>query len=162
MKKNQKRALEVGAGIAAVAAAAAGVYFMTGKNAKNRKKVAKWASNFQEDVILDLNKAGKATKATYNKIVDSAAKNYKGLKNVSATELAAMASELKSSWDTISAELSTASQSVRKAIPKVAKAAKATAKKTVAKKVAGKAKKAVVKVAKKATKKTVKKASKRR
>lgn len=162
MKKNQKRALEVGAGIAAVAAAAAGVYFMTGKNAKNRKKVAKWASNLQEDVILDLNKAGKATKATYNKIVDSAAKNYKGLKNVSATELAAMASELKSSWDTISAELSTASQSVRKAIPKVAKAAKATAKKTVAKKVASKAKKAVVKVAKKATKKTVKKTSKRR
>ncbi len=162
MKKNQKRALEVGAGIAAVAAAAAGVYFMTGKNAKNRKKVAKWASNFQEDVILDLNKAGKATKATYNKIVDSAAKNYKGLKNVSATELAAMASELKSSWDTISAELSTASQSVRKAIPKVAKAAKVTAKKTVAKKVASKAKKAVVKVAKKATKKTVKKTSKRR
>ncbi len=151
MKKNQKRALEVGAGIAAVAAAAAGVYFMTGKNAKNRKKVAKWASNFQEDVILDLNKAGKATKATYNKIVDSAAKNYKGLKNVSATELAAMASELKSSWDTISAELSTASKSVRKAIPKVAKAAKATAKKAVAtkavKKVASKAKKAVKKAA---------------
>ena len=83
---NNGKALAVGAGIAAIAAAAAGVYMMTGKHAKNRKKVAKWATDLQEDVILDLNKAGKATKATYNQIIDAAAANYKGWKNVSAAE----------------------------------------------------------------------------
>lgn len=154
MKKNQKIALEVGAGVAAIAAAAAGVYFMTGKNAKNRKKVAKWANNFKEDVVLDLNKAGKVTKQTYAKIVDTAAQNYKGLKNVSAAELTAVAAELKSSWDNISAELSNASANVRKVVPKVAKVAAKTAKKTAKSVTKATPKKAAKKVAKKtATKK---------
>lgn len=118
MKKTQKQALAVGAGIAAIAAAAAGVYMMTGKNAKNRKKVATWVGNLQDDVVKELNNAGKVTKATYNKVVDSAAKNYKGLKNVSTSELASVASELKSSWDNISAELANASNSVSRVTPK--------------------------------------------
>lgn len=170
MKKAQKQALAVGAGVAAIAAAAAGVYMMTGKNAKNRKKVAKWATDLQEDVILDLNKAGKATKATYNKIIDSAAANYKGLKNVSTAELAAVASELKSSWDNISAELNTASKNIRRVVPKVAKRAVKQAKKVI-KKVAKKtvkkasakpaAKKAAKKVVKKVVKKVAKKATKK-
>ncbi|HEX3100055.1 MAG TPA: hypothetical protein VHQ41_03755 [Patescibacteria group bacterium] len=158
MKKNQKKALAVGAGVAAIAAAAAGVYMMTGKHAKNRKKVAKWATNLQEDVIIELNKAGKASKQTYNKIVDNTAKSYKGLKNVSAAELTAVAGELKSSWDNINAELSKASKNIRKVVPKVAKQAAKTAKK-VAKKAAPK--KAVKKAVKKVAKAT-KKATKRR
>jgi adenylate kinase len=172
MKKNQKQALAVGAGVAAIAAAAAGVYMMSGKNAKNRKKLAKWATNLQEDVIIDLNKAGKATKETYNKIVDSAAKNYKGLKNVSAAELTAVAAELKSSWDKINAEISTASKNIKKVVPKVAKqATKKSVKKVAPKKAVKKsapkkatpkkaAPKKVTKVAKKAAPK--KTASKKR
>lgn len=164
---NKGKALAVGAGIAAIAAAAAGVYMMTGKHAKNRKKVAKWATDLQEDVILDLNKAGKATKATYNQIIDAAAANYKGLKNVSAAELAAVAGELKSSWDHISSELSATSKNIRRVVPKVAKQARKAVKKTAKKVPAKKAVKKVVKkvakkVAAKATKKVVKKATKRR
>ncbi len=161
MKKNQKIALEVGAGVAAIAAAAAGVYFMTGKHAKNRKKVAKWATNLKEDVVLDLNKAGKATKETYTKIVDSAAKNYKGLKNVSTAELAAVAAELKGSWDNISAELNQASKNIKRVVPKVAKAAAKTAKKTAKKAVSKAAPKKAVAKAKKVAKKTVKKVVKK-
>lgn len=140
MKKTQKQAIAVGAGLAAVAAAAAGVYMLTGKNAKNRKKLAKWATDMQKDVIKELNKAGKHTKASYQKVVDNVAKNYKGLKNVSATELAQVAAELKTHWDTISSEVSKASTVVKKAAKKVAK--KVPAKKVV--------KKATKKVAKKA------------
>lgn len=143
MKKTQRQAIAVGAGLAAVAAAAAGVYLFTGKNAKNRKKVAKWASDMQHDVVKELNKAGKHTKASYQQIVDKVAKNYKGLKNVSATELAQMAAELKSHWDTISTEVGKASVAVKKVV-----------KKSVAKTAAKKAtKKAVKKAAKKTTKK---------
>lgn len=148
MKKTQKQAIAVGAGLAAVAAAAAGVYMLTGKNAKNRKKISKWAGDMQNDVIKELNKAGKHTKASYQQIVDKVAKNYKGLKTVSAPELAEIASELKSHWDTISAEVSNAGNVVKKAVKKASKqvAAKTATKKPAAKKV----KKAP---AKKATKK---------
>ncbi len=147
MKKTQKKALAVGAGLAAVAAAAAGVYMFTGKNAKNRKKVSKWVGDMQKDVVTELNKAGKATKATYSKVVDTVSKNYKGLKNVSTEELAMVAAELKNSWDHISEELGNASKTVKRVVPKAAK--------TIAKKVnVGTAKKVV----KKATKKVAKKA----
>lgn len=148
MKKSQKQALAVGAGLAAIAAAATGVYMMTGKNAKNRKKVAKWVGDVQDDVVKQLNKAGKVSKQTYNKVVDTAVKNYKGMKNVSAAELALVASDLKSSWDAISKEVTAASKTVRKVVPKAAK--------NIAKKVGGTAKKATKKAAPK------KKAAKRR
>jgi hypothetical protein len=150
MKKNQKQALAVGAGLAAIAAAATGVYMMTGKNAKNRKKVGKWVSDMQNDIVRELDKAGNVSKATYNKVVDTVSQNYKGLKNVSVSELALAAAELKSSWDSIKAEMDNASTSVRRVIPKTVK--------SVARKVSvGKAKPAPKQVAKKATKKTAKK-----
>lgn len=154
MKKGQKQALAVGAGLAAVAAAAAGVYMLTGKNAKNRKKLAKWAKDMQHDVVKELNKAGKVSKASYNKVVDTVAKNYKGLKNVSVEELAIMAAELKGSWDSINSELNNASQTVKRVVPKAVR--------SVAKKVrVGNAKKAVKKAVKKTAKKTAKRTTKK-
>nr|MDQ3018641.1 hypothetical protein [bacterium] len=66
MKKSQKQALAVGAGLAGLAAAATGVYFMTGKHAKNRKKVSKWAEDMQKEVVNELGKAGKTSQAVYN------------------------------------------------------------------------------------------------
>lgn len=121
MAKNNnstKTAVAVGAGLATVAAAAAAVYFMTGKNAGNRKKIAKWAKDLQNDVVSELDKAGKATKASYGKMVDQVAKKYEGLKNVSREEIMEMASDLKNHWTTISAELSQARNTVRKITPK--------------------------------------------
>lgn len=145
----RNKAIAVGAGLAAVAAAAAGVYMMTGKNAKNRKKVAKWASDLEKDVVQELHKAGKATKATYAKIVDTAAENYKGLKEVSTQDLAIVANELKSSWDVINAELQNASKVVKTVVPKTAK--------TITKKVEKvNAKSPTVKAAKKVVNKAVK------
>lgn len=153
MKKSQKQALAVGAGLAAIAAAATGVYMMTGKNAKNRKKVSKWVGDVQSDIVKQLNKAGKVSKQAYNKVVDTAMKNYKGVKNISADELALVASDLKSSWDAISKEVTSASKIVRKVVPKAAK--------NIAKKVSGNSSK---KTAKKVTKKAApkKQAAKKR
>ncbi len=139
MKKSQKQALEIGAGVAALAAIAGGVYMMTGKNAKNRKKVAKWVGNLQDDVVKELNNAGKVTKTVYNKAIDTATKNYEGLKNVSAVELAAVAADLKSSWDRINSEVATVSQTVRRVAPKRVVAKKAVAKKAATKPAAKKA-----------------------
>lgn len=143
MKKSQKQALAVGGGLAAIAAAAAGVYLLSDK--QNRKKAAKWVKDMQKEVIDELNKAGKATKATYNKAVDTVTKNYEGLKNVSTTELALVAAELKERWDAISDEVSKAGNTVRSVVPKSVsggskkvkvngKTTKASAKKATAKK----------------------------
>lgn len=150
MKKSQKKALAIGGSLAALAAAAAGVYMMTGKNAKNRKKVAAWGEKMRKDVIKELHRAEKNSQATYNQVVDTVAKQYKGLKNVSGPELAATTAELKKSWDLIKSELENAGKTVRKIVPK--------AKKSVARavKVTKKA------MTKKAIKKAVKKAAKKR
>ena len=141
MKKSQKKAVAVGAGIAALAAAAAGVYFMTGKNAKNRKKVSAWAGKMQKDVVRELNKAQKASRDNYHKIVDQVAKNYKGLKNVSPAELALVAAQMKGHWASIQSEMKDAAKTVRRVVPKAVKSkARKIAVKRVAKKAARKAK----------------------
>ncbi len=150
MKKSEKQGLVVAGGLAALAAAATGVYFMTGKHAKNRKKAAKWLGDMQNDVVNELGKAGKASQATYDKVIDTVAKNYSGLKNVSTTELAVAAAELKSNWDAIKSQMDGAITTVRRVSPtsvrtKAQKVAvkkavsKAPAKKTAAKQPAKKA-----------------------
>lgn len=140
-KSTTKKVTAVGAGLTAIAATAAAVYLFTGKNAKNRKKMARWAKDLQSDVVKELNKTGKATKASYNKLVDQTAKNYSGLKNISGKEVVELATELKGHWDMISQELSTAGKKITKVIP--------TQTKSVAKKVKVITKKKVTKKAKK-------------
>lgn len=118
MKKSQKQALAVGAGVAALAAAAAGVYMMTGKNAKNRKKLAKWAGDMQKDVLKELKGVNSATQSAYNKAVDTVAKNYKTLRKVGASELVVAANELKKNWANIQKEMKQAQSTVKKLAPK--------------------------------------------
>src|SRR3989338_7921514 len=97
MKKSQKKALAIGAGVAAVAAAAAGTYLFAGKHgAKNRAKVGKWVETAKKDVSKEVNKLSKVTKETYHKTVDMVLGQYKNLKNIDKSEILAAASELKS------------------------------------------------------------------
>lgn len=106
MKKTQKRALAVGAGVAALAAAAAGTYLLAGKRgAKNRAKVKAWVKDVQKDVVSQLKKAKGVSKKAYNEAVDTALAGYKNLKNVDKSELLAAGRELKSHWDSISKQL---------------------------------------------------------
>lgn len=106
MKKSQKKVLAVGAGAAAVAAAAAGIYFLTGKQGtKNRKKIGTWAAKAKREVISELKGLKNISQSTYHQAVDTVARRYKGLKNIDAAELAAVAQELKGHWDTISKQI---------------------------------------------------------
>lgn len=121
---NKKTGFAVGAGVAALAAAAAATYFLTGKHAGNRKKLAKWAKDMKTDVAKEFTKAGKMTQAGFHKAVDQVAKNYKAAKKVSAPELSELANELKSHWVTISKEINSATQSIQRVVPKAARAVK--------------------------------------
>lgn len=126
MKKSQKQALAIGAGVAALAAAAAGTYFFTGKNgAKNRAKVAAWTDKAKKEVVKQIKGMEKVTKANYNKVVDTVLTQYDGLKNIDKSEILGVARELKSHWDSISKQLGA---------PKKATVKKAPAKKAAAKK----------------------------
>lgn len=124
MKKSQKKAIAVGAGVAALAAAAAGTYLFTGKRGeKNRATVKKWVGSAQKEVAKQVKGMEKMSKAAYNKTVDTVLQQYESLKDIDKSELLAVAKELKGHWDTISKEVSTASKKVKPVVQKVAKKA---------------------------------------
>jgi glutamate synthase domain-containing protein 3 len=146
----QKVGLGVGLGLAAAAAAGAGYFFYGSPSAtKNRKKVAKWASDIKTDVVKKAKKLEKFDEAAYHKIVDESVKAYKALKKVDPEDVAMLAKELKENWDNVSSEFAR----VAKKKTSVAKKAVATAKKAVKaapkKAVKAPAKKAPAKKAKK-------------
>ncbi len=118
MNKSQKQAVAVGAGVAALAAAATAAYMLTGKNAKNRKKLANWAGKMEKDVVAELKKVRTGSRAAYNQAVDTVTKNYRAAKKVSGPELAAVARDLKAHWDVIRMEMENAGRTVRKITPK--------------------------------------------
>lgn len=133
MDKKQKEAVGVAAGLAALAATAAGIYFFSGKKgAKNRKKVAAWADDAKKEVMKQLKASEKLTKANYNKVIDSVAKQYKELKKVDQSEILALSKELKGHWDSIYKEITAATSQVKrtakKAAPKTKPASKAPSK----------------------------------
>lgn len=135
-KMTRMEAVEIGAGVlAAVAAAgAAGYYFYGSKDAKkHRSATAKWATGLKKDVIREAKKLKKLDEAAMAAIVDNAAKAYKGMQNVTPTDLRAAVSELKGNWAEVRKELSrtgvakkaVVKKAVKKAVKKVAKKAPA-------------------------------------
>jgi hypothetical protein len=103
MKKSQKQALAIGVGAAALAAAATGVYFLTGKRgAKTRRQVSAWADKAKREVIKELKQLKKIDSGNYQQVIDKVTKRYKKLGKVDTKELAAVAKELKGRWAAIS------------------------------------------------------------
>lgn len=130
---------EVGAGVlAAVAAAgAAGYYFYGAKDAKqHRNATKKWAKSLKNDVVREAKKLKDLDEKALAVIVDTAAKAYKGIDDVTPGDLRRAAAELKENWENVKKEIrrtgskakTSAKKSVKKAAPKKA------AKKTSAKK----------------------------
>ena len=120
----------VAAGItAAVAAAAAGAYFLYGsKDApKNRKKISGWMLKAKGEVLDKMEKLKEVNEDAYNKIVDEVTRRYEGIKNVDPVELSKMVTEMKGHWKSINRTFK--SGGAKKAVKKVAKSAKKAVKK---------------------------------
>lgn len=130
---------QIGAGIgAALLAAAAGAYFLYGKDAPKRRKAARsWMLRAKAEILEQIESLGDLDKQTYYDLIDAAAARYLKAKDVSSAEVAELVKELRGYWSGMKRQLSGAKP--RKA-----------------------AKKTVRKVMKKATKKVVKKASRKR
>ncbi|MEI6057523.1 MAG: hypothetical protein WCQ60_00945 [bacterium] len=116
MKKNTQPAkaesslgkkVALGAGLAAIAAAAAGTYFLYGaKNAaKNRKQVKAWSLKAKGEVLEKLEKMSDVNEEIYHKVVAQVADKYTKLKNIDASDVADFADELKGHWKSIAKEI---------------------------------------------------------
>jgi hypothetical protein len=124
----------IGAGVAAAALGAAGMYFVASKNAKgHRAKAKKLFDRAKVDVVREAKKLKKISQADYDRVVSTVMKGYAALKEERPEEMMHVANELKSGWKHFQ-------KGVKKSVPK----AKAVVKKAV-------------KVAKKAGKKPAKK-----
>ena len=93
----------MGAGIAALGAAAAGAIFLYGTDAgkKKRKEIKSWTLKMKADVMDKMEGMKDWTEDSYSAIVDQVAKKYEGVKNVDPIEIAALVRDLKSHWKTI-------------------------------------------------------------
>ncbi|MFH0890906.1 MAG: hypothetical protein V1856_02660 [Candidatus Liptonbacteria bacterium] len=105
MAKSKVSKIGIGIGVAAVVAAAAGAYFLYGKNgAKHRKQLKSWMVKMKAEVMEGLENMKEVTGPVYNRVVDEVAKRYAKVRNVSPKELAALVREMKGHWRSISRE----------------------------------------------------------
>lgn len=125
MKKSAKKAkpainkTEVGAGLAAIAAAAGTYFFYGSKNApKRRTHVKAWSLKAKGEILKRVEKLSQMDEATYHKIIKEVARKYKTLKRLDPNDVVEFVGELKNHWDDIAAEIA------RSAAPRPAKKAK--------------------------------------
>ncbi len=112
--------IAIGAGIAAIAAAAAGAYLLYGTDAgkKKRKQIKSWTLKAKADVLEKMESLKDINEEIYNKIVDEVAQKYKAVKEVDVDELGELVRSLQGQW-----------KSIKKHIPGTAKKARTSKKK---------------------------------
>ena len=97
----------IGAGLAALAAAAAGTYFLFGtkKGAKARKQIKGWTLKAKGEVLEKMEALQDINEKTYHKIVDEVKAGYKKVKSIDAKDVEEFGKEMKAHWKGIKAEV---------------------------------------------------------
>ncbi len=109
-----KAAMGIGAGVAALSAAA---YVLFGPDAKkNRKIIRGWAVKMKGEIIEKFENAKELTEPVYHQIIDAAQAKYAKLKNVDQEELNKVVAEIKRHWKALKKEA--ASKNPKKAVKK--------------------------------------------
>lgn len=105
-KKTRKIAVEAGLSLAALAAAAAGTYFLSGKKgAKNRKKIKGWMLKAKGEILQEMEHMNSMREDIYHHTIDAMAHRYQLLKNVDKKELDQLVKELKGHWKHIKKDI---------------------------------------------------------
>lgn len=131
MAKKQTNSSGAGAlvGLAALAAVAAGGYFLYGKDgAKNRKKIKGWTLKAKGEVLEKVEKLKEVSEPEYRKVVDAVAAKYSAVKSIDPAEVQQMAKELHGHWKNIKRSIAPA-PAKKKPVAKKTPAKKAAAKK---------------------------------
>jgi len=97
----------IGAGLAALAAAAAGTYFLYGtkKGAKARKQIKGWSLKAKGEILEKMEKLGEINEKVYNQVVDEVKAGYKKVKSIDAKDVEAFGKEMKAHWKGIKGEI---------------------------------------------------------
>ncbi|MGE5297625.1 MAG: hypothetical protein ACM3KM_00480 [Acidobacteriaceae bacterium] len=115
MAKSAKKGVEIGLGLAALAAATAGAYYFYSKSGeKHRKQLKSWMVKAKAEVMEKLEKATDLSKDAYEQIVDDVLKHYKVMKKAAPKEIADLARELKTHWKSIKVEVEKAAKKAKK------------------------------------------------
>ena len=88
-----KTALGIGAGVAAITAAAYVLFGPEGK--KNRKIIRGWSVKMKGEIIEKFENAKELTEPVYHQIIDAAKEKYAKLKNVDQDELEKVIVDIK-------------------------------------------------------------------
>ena len=126
----------VGAGVAALAAAVAGGYYLYGSNnaAKHRKQVKSWMLKAKAEVLEQIESLPEVTEEIYKRVVSEVVGRYKDLKNVQGVEIKELNDELESHWGNIKKEIGKVIMaSVRPAAKSAGKMIKSSCKSTTKK-----------------------------
>lgn len=99
-----KTAIGIGAGVAALSAAAYVLFGPDGK--KNRKIIRGWSVKMKGEIIEKFEKAKELTEPVYHEIIDNVQAKYAKLKDVDQAELVGVVNEIKKHWKTIKKEAS--------------------------------------------------------
>jgi len=97
-----KEAIGIGAGIAALSAAAYVLFGPEGK--KNRKIIRGWSVKMKGEIIEKFENAKELTEPVYNQIIENVQAKYSKLKNVDQEELVKVIGEIKKHWKAIKKE----------------------------------------------------------
>ncbi len=102
----------IGAGIAALSAAA---YIMFGPNGKKNQKALKgWMIKAKGEIIEKFEQAKELTEPVYHKIVDQIQAKYAKVKNVDPNELNELIADVKKHWKSLEKEAKAKMKSPRR------------------------------------------------
>ncbi len=111
---NPKAKMAIGAGIAAMTAAAI-AYFLVGPDGKkNRKKLQGWVIKMKGEIVEKLEAAKEITQPVFEKIVTQVAEKYKKVKHIRPEDLEHAVAEIKKQWKSIAKESSHTQASKKK------------------------------------------------
>jgi len=97
----------IGVGIATLAAAAAGAYYLYGsaKGKAHRSNVKSWMLHAKAEVMSEIEKMNQVNEGAYKDAVAKVTKKYKAMKGMDRAELAALAATLHGHWKDIRREV---------------------------------------------------------
>ena len=97
----------MGAGLAALAAAAAGAVYLYGTEAgkKRRKEIKGWMLKMRGDVMDRMEKMKDWSEEAYHNVIDGVADQYKKVKKVDPGEVSELVNDLKKHWKNIKSQV---------------------------------------------------------
>ena len=95
---------KIGAGIAALTAAAVAYLLVGPQGKKNRKVLKGWVIKMKGDIVEKLENVKDITEPVFHRIVDEVASKKKKIKNISPADLEEAVKEIKRQWKTLAKE----------------------------------------------------------